>query len=121
MIVGGATNDPSRKSEDKAYALSLRPSSVEVPSCLERICDFPHYIECPSMAIFDNGLPTVCGGRRHTGSAYVHYKECYQFNHTENGWGLPIGSKDKQGVHTGKSYLLHFASFLYVNAFRSSI
>ena len=42
MIVGGN----SGKSEDKAYALSLNPS-VKIPSCLETICDFPHYVESP--------------------------------------------------------------------------
>ena len=104
MIVGGANRNPY-KSEDKAYALSLSPSSVDIPSCLETLCDFPHYVECPSMALFD-GMPTVCGGRNANSDPHIYHTECYQFNFTRNNWGdaaEPLGYKNFQGVHTGNS------------------
>ena len=101
MIVGGRSHNP-RKTEDKAYALSLKPSSVDIPSCLETICDYPLYVEAPLMAIFEDGLPTICGGRDENSSPVTYHRECYKFNVTENGWGLPLGSKNFQGVHTGK-------------------
>ena len=101
MIVGGQSYDSTTyKSEDKAYALSLNPSSVDIPSCLETICDFPHYVEGPSMAVFD-GLPTVCGGRNINTDPDTYHTECYEFNVTENSWGQPLGHKNIEGVHTG--------------------
>ena len=104
MIVGGAAYQPSRKSEDKAYTLSLDPS-VEVPSCLATICDFPRYVECPSMATFD-GLPTICGGRDINADPETYHTECYQFNITRNSWGdpeEPFSYTSRTAVHTGKN------------------
>ena len=105
MIVGGAARPSGapHKSEDKAYALSLNPSYVDIPSCLETICDYPHYVETPSMATFD-GLPTVCGGRDINTDPDTYHRECYEFNVTENSWGQPIGYKNFGNVHTGKYF-----------------
>ena len=102
MVVGGRSWNPE-KTEDKGYALSLNPSSVDVPSCLETICDFPHYIESPSMGIFEDGLPTVCGGRGRNMNTVPHtyYNECFKFNFTNNAWEFS-GSKHFPGIHTGK-------------------
>ena len=94
MIVGGQSNNPSQgpsKTEDKAYALSL-DRSVDVPSCLDRICDYPHYVRGASSAIFEDGLPTVCGGRYENTSPTTYYKECYKYNFT-NAWDF-TGSKN---------------------------
>ena len=115
MIVGGGSSNP-RKSEDKAYALSLNPSSVAIPSCLEAICDFPHYVETPSMGIFDDGLPTVCGGRNVNDDPDTYHRECYKFNVTNNGWEYS-GSKNIQGVHTGTGLmkLNKKSAFVYSN------
>ena len=107
MIVGGASQVPTRRSEDKVYALSLNPSSVDIPSCLETLCDFPHYTESPTGAIF-NGLPTVCGGRDVGTEPDTYHTECYQFNFTRNSWGdpaEPLCYKNIKGVHTGKIFL----------------
>ena len=105
MVVGGGAGNPNpRKSEDKAYALSLNPPSVAIPSCLETICDFPHYVETPSMGIFDDGLPTVCGGRNVNDDPDTYHRECYKFNVTNNGWEYS-GSKNIQGVHTGTGFM----------------
>ena len=97
MIVGGTSNE---KSEDKAYALSLSPS-VDVPSCLESICDFPHYVQDGMAAIFDDGLPTVCGGV--STDPLKFYTECYKFNFT-NAWEYS-GSKHYKTLHTGGFHL----------------
>ena len=58
MIVGGQIHSETEdKTLDKAYALSLDPD-VEVPSCLSSICDFPHYVQPASQAVFeDNHMP----------------------------------------------------------------
>ena len=101
MIVGG--HSAPSKSEDKAYALSLNPS-VDIPSCLETICDFHHYVESPLMATFD-GLPTICGGRDASTNPRTYHTECYQLNITRNSWGdraEPLGHKNFPNVHTGK-------------------
>ena len=95
MIVGGQS---SEKSEDKTYALSLDPQ-VEVPSCLRNMCDFPRYFEGASAGIFEDGLPTVCGGRTR-GSPQVYHKDCFKFNFT-NAWEYS-GSKSFFTSHTGK-------------------
>ena len=112
MIVGGAARNPS-KSEDKAYALSLNPSSVDIPSCLETICDFPHYVETPSMGIFEDGLPTVCGGRNVNTNPNTYHRECYKFNVTNNGWQYS-GSKNIEGVHTGKYFAINIFFFHFI-------
>ena len=122
MIVGGAVHEPTRKSEDKAYALSLNPSSVDIPSCLETICDFPHYVETPSMGIFEDGLPTVCGGRNINTNPHIYHRECYKFNVTNNGWEYS-GSKNIEGVHTGKYFAINIffsISLSNVNGYRCS-
>ena len=95
LIVGGQS---AEKTEDKAFALSLHPS-VEVPSCMTSICDFPHYVRGTSTAVFDDNLPTVCGGRNE--SPWTYYNQCFKLNLTNNGWELS-GSKDIMRVHTGK-------------------
>ena len=95
MIVGGQSDNPS-KTEDKAYALSL-DRSVDVPSCLDRICDFPHYVRGASSAIFEDGLPTVCGGIDENNSAM---KECYKYNFT-NAWDY-AGTKNFADAAWGK-------------------
>ena len=103
MIVGGRSSNPG-KTEDKAYTLSLTPSSADIPSCIETICDFPHYVEMSSFANFD-GLPTVCGGRNTNDGENDYHTECYQFNFTRNSWGdpsEPLGYKNLKGAHTGK-------------------
>ena len=107
MIVGGGSAVPNRRSEDKSYVLPLDPS-IDIPSCLETLCDFPHYIASPTGALF-NGLPTVCGGR--DGATNTYHTECYQFNFTRNSWGdpaEPIGHKNILGVHTGKKIDIDF-------------
>ena len=104
MIVGGKSSNPAWKCENKAYALSLDTSSAEVPSCLNPLCDFPHYVHAPLMAIFD-GFPTVCGGRNQNDGENNYYTECYQFNFTRNSWGdpaEPLSHKKIAGIHTGK-------------------
>ena len=54
MIWGGSySND--------AYALSLR-EDVPVPACLETIPNYPMPIWSPLAHVFDDGLPTSCGG-----------------------------------------------------------
>ena len=113
MIVGGAARPSGGpyRSEDKAYALSLNPSLVAIPSCLETICDFPHYVETPSMGIFEDGLPTVCGGRNINNDPHVYHRECYKFNVTNNGWEYS-GSKNIQGVHTGKGLTKRIKIFM---------
>ena len=78
MVVGDG-------STDSAYALSLDPH-VPVPSCLRTICDFPHPVQSPAGAVFEDNLPTFCGGARSYGSGTV-YKECYKYNYTTNLWG----------------------------------
>ena len=105
MIVGGQADD---KVEDKAYAMSLSPT-VDVPSCLESICDFPHYVQPTSAAIFDDGLPTVCGGRNSDTSPHTFYNECYKFNFT-NAWEYS-GSKHFRNIHSGGKHFYNY--FLY--------
>ena len=90
MVVGGSGAGEANGGSDKAYAISLK-SSVAVPSCLESICDFPNYIYAGISAIFDDGLPTVCGGRKHK-SGTTYFQECYKFNYTD-AWD-PVGSKN---------------------------
>ena len=94
MIVGGRS---AEKTEDKAYALSLHPS-VDVPSCLTSICDFPNYVKGASMATFDDNLPVVCGGGNYDTGTY--YDQCYKFN-LSNNWEYS-GSKDISRIYTGK-------------------
>ena len=104
MIVGGKSYNPAGKSEHKAYALSLDSSSADIPSCLDSLCDFPHHVHAPLMAIFD-GFPTVCGGRNQNDGENDYYTECYQFNFTRNSWGdpaEPLCHKKIAGIHTGK-------------------
>ena len=96
LIVGGQS---AEKTEDKAFALSLHPT-VDVPSCLTSICDFPHYVRGPPMAVFDDNLPTVCGGRNQNNSPHTYYNQCFKLNLTNNGWELS-GSKDIMRIHTG--------------------
>ena len=83
MIVGGQSDNPS-KTEDKAYALSL-DSSINVPACLENICDFPHYVRHATTGIFEDGLPTVCGGYEGHYTSPAFFNECYKYNFT-NAW-----------------------------------
>ena len=99
MVVGGASDE---KVTDKAYAISLK-SSVAVPSCLESICDFPNYIYSAVSAIFEDGLPTVCGGRKDT-SPLTYYKECYKFNYTD-AWD-PAGTKNYFSAHSGRKFTI---------------
>ena len=83
MIVGGKVlKDGSWKSSDKAYAMSLNPT-VNVPRCLESMCDYDHYVTHPATAIFQDGLPTVCGGWDSGSNTF--YKDCHKYNFT-NAW-----------------------------------
>ena len=114
MIVGGGSAVPNRRSEDKSYVLPLDPS-IDIPSCLETLCDFPHYIASPTGALF-NGLPTVCGGR--DGATNTYHTECYQFNFTRNSWGdpaEPLGHKKIGGIHTGKLFVSISSDILFAN------
>ena len=100
MVVGGG--DPA---VDSAYALSLDPD-VPVPSCLQTICDFPHRAHALVGAVFEDNLPTFCGGSTDWTSNTVH-QECYKYNYTTNLWGdgtsgsVPSGSKHFAASHTG--------------------
>ena len=98
MIVGGQSNNPS-KTGDKAYALSL-DRSVDVPSCLDTICDFPHYVRGAATAIFEDRLPTICGGRDENTDPIKVFKECYKYNFT-NAWDY-AGTKNYAEVASGK-------------------
>ena len=99
MVGGESTGDLE---DDSAYALSLDPD-VPVPSCLQTMCDFPHPAHDPIGAVFEDGLPTFCGGEN-DGSVY---KECYKYNYTTNLWGdgntgsVPSGSKHYTAMYTG--------------------
>ena len=90
MIVGGKINEgedsanAAWKSSDKAYALSLN-RKIDVPRCLESICDFDHYVTYPTTAIFQDGLPTVCGGTSYSTSPATNFVECFKYNFT-NAW-----------------------------------
>ena len=100
MIVGGTyyeEREGSRvwKSSDKAYALSL-DRKVDVPRCLESICDFDHYTAYPTTAIFQDGLPTVCGGTNYGTSPATSFVECFKYNFT-NAWAHS-GSMEHQHV-----------------------
>ena len=100
MIVGGESSGGVE--HDSAYALSLDPD-VPVPSCLRTICDFPHPTYYPIGAVFEDGLPTICGGENDDSV----YKECYKYNYTTNIWGngntgsVPSGLKHHAASHTG--------------------
>ena len=98
MIVGGQSDNPD-KTEDKAYALSL-DRSVGVPSCLDTICDFPHYVREATAGIFGDGLPTVCGGFDGNNSPATFFNECYKYNFT-NAWDF-AGSKNYAKHTLGK-------------------
>ena len=92
MVVGGKVlQDGSWKNSDKAYAISLNPS-VEVPRCLQDMCDYEHYVTYPAMAVFQDGLPTVCGGLDY-GSG-THFRNCYKYNFTNS---AAIGVWDEAG------------------------
>ena len=90
MIVGGKTNEGDSangvwKSTDKAYALSLN-RKVNVPRCLQSICDYDHYVTYPTTAIFEDGLPTVCGGTKYNSpNSPTYLRECFKYNFT-NAW-----------------------------------
>ena len=109
MIVGGKINEGDKtnliwKSTDKAYALSLN-RKVDVPRCLQSICDFDHYVTYPITAIFDDGLPTVCGGRRwNQPSPTTNFVECFKYNFT-NAWS-DSGSMEHHHSY-GKNYNLN--------------
>ena len=94
MLVGGHSNE---KPEDKGYIISLN-NSVSVPKCLQSICDFPHYVYGATSGIFEDGLPTVCGGR---GTPYEYYDSCYKFNYT-NAWE-PAGTMKYPAAYAGES------------------
>ena len=100
MVVGGG--EPA---VDSAYALSLDPD-VPVPSCLQTICDFPHRAHALVGAVFEDNLPTFCGGSTYWDSNTVH-QECYKYNYTTNLWGdgtsgsVQSGSKHFAASHTG--------------------
>ena len=108
MIVGGQS---SEKYEDKAYAFSLSPS-VDVPSCLESICDFPNYVRPSSAAVFDDGLPTVCGGV----DTNSMYNQCFKFNFT-NAWEYSGSKHVKRHGVGGK----HFKTFLWNKVYRMNL
>ena len=93
MIVGGHSSEGG--SSDKAYALNLDPTK-DVPTCLRHICDFPHVVDLPTTAIFQDGLPAVCGGWKNNDK---FYKSCYKFNYT-NAW-VPAGSRNDFAVWKG--------------------
>ena len=90
------------KSQDKGYGLSLNPR-VNVPACLESICDFPHYVSAMSTGIFQDGLPTVCGGSNLDTSPYTPFVDCYKFNFTD-AWTYS-GSLEYHHA-TGRNYLI---------------
>ena len=101
MIVGGGVLEDGRwKSSDKAYGMSLN-SRVKVPTCLESICDFPHYVYNPTTAIFQDGLPTVCGGSNLNTNPYTNYVECHKYNFTD-AWTYS-GSMEHHAAY-GKSF-----------------
>lgn len=102
LIVGGQS---AEKTEDKAYALSLDPS-VEIPSCLRSISSFPYSVYSASTAIFDDGKPTICGGRIEfpLNRTKGYYEDCYKLNFT-NEWEYS-GFKNVLQVHTGKYFTL---------------
>ena len=95
MVVGGHSD---QKTEDKGYVISL-DDSVPVPTCLQSICDFPHYFYAATSGIFDDGLPTICGGRKD--SPYTYYDSCYKFNYT-NAWE-PAGTMKYPAAYAGES------------------
>ena len=95
MVVGGRSD---QKGEDKGYVISL-DDSVPVPTCLQSICDFPHYFYGATSGIFDDGLPTICGGRNPSPSTY--YDSCYKFNFT-NAWE-PAGTMKTPSAYAGES------------------
>ena len=94
MVVGGQSDE---KTEDKGYVISL-DDTIPVPSCLQSICDFPHYFHAATSGIFADGLPTVCGGRKN--SPMTYYDSCYKFNYT-NAWE-PAGSMTSSLSHAGE-------------------
>ena len=98
MVVGG---QDQHGQVDKGYAISLK-SAVAVPSCLESICDYPNYVYSPISAIFDDGLPTVCGGRKGIPTT-EYFSECYKFNYS-NAWQA-AGTRNYKSVHVGFSYV----------------
>ena len=100
MVVGGSTHNYYSVT-DKGFAISLK-SSVAVPSCLESICDYPNYVYSPISAIFDDGLPTICGGRKHS-SPHEYYSQCFKFNYS-NAWEA-AGTRNYKSVHVGFSYI----------------
>ena len=91
MIVGGKKN--GEINTNKVYVMSLDPD-VSIPSCMDwppptfypRHCDFPHSLRAATTAIFEDGLPTVCGGYNDDGIHDLHFKECFKFNFTDGGW-----------------------------------
>ena len=90
MVVGGRKTGTTGAyadeiNTDKTYAFSL-DDSVPVPSCLQSlVCDFPRYFRGAVSAIFDDGLPTVCGGQNGDPHEVERYNDCYKFNFTD-GW-----------------------------------
>ena len=95
MVVGGHSDE---RVTDKTYAMSLDPS-VSVPSCLRStICDYPHYFRAATSAIFQDGLPTICGGVNDNTSP--NFTDCYKFNYTD-GWTYS-GSKNYNSSFAGE-------------------
>ena len=94
MVVGGHSATDGGTT-DKVYSLSLDPSR-DVPPCLRHICDFPHVVDNPTTAIFQDGLPAVCGGWKNLNR---FYKQCYKFNFTD-AW-IPAGLRNDFAVWKG--------------------
>ena len=95
MVVGGASDE---KLEDKGYVISL-DDNVPVPTCLQSVCDYPNYFYAATAGTFEDGLPTVCGGRNHN-TQYTLYDSCYKFNYT-NAWE-PAGTLSYKASHDGE-------------------
>ena len=94
MVVGGQKED--EYASNKGFVISL-DDKVPIPSCLQSICDYPHYINAATSGIFADGLPTICGGR--TNKPNVYHDSCYKFNYT-NAW-QPAGSMSYNLSHAG--------------------
>ena len=95
FIIGG--RQQNEVDSNKIDVLSLDPS-VEVPSCLKNVSDFPVALNNPTTATFPSpagfgpGLPTVCGGGSWPSNFesiqwpnYVRAEhKCYQLNLSDN-------------------------------------
>ena len=98
MVVGGEKDGVI--ATDKGYIISL-DDNVPIPSCIESLCDFPHYFYSATSGIFEDGLPTVCGGRNlDRPGPLEYYGECYKFNYT-NAWEQ-AGSMSYELSHAGE-------------------